>query len=337
MQILTAPIEEYVLGEKTAFSADVAANVTALTIYNIQGFAANDYVVIGLIGYEKAELLKVASVSSPGTITLTSGCKFAHLKDEPVQKILYDQRKFYKSATKTGTYTHLASAGSPVAIDVDHAEGNTFEDADGTATSYYKATYYNSTTVTETDIADSLPALAGDSDHYTSIYKIRCEAGFKDNPYVDSDIIDRYRLEAESEIDGYLAGAYQLPLTSIPKLIQQIATSLSAGLLLSKEYGIESDVDINKSGKSKIDRAEELLSKIQKGDIKLIDTTGSILSQNSAILASCSNEYDEDAYNKGELFTLEDENFRMADPEDGAGSTLRKIPINRITSTDGFE
>jgi phage gp36-like protein len=333
MQVLSAPIEEAVLGEKTAFSADVAAGATSLSVYNTQGYVEHDYIVVGTIGYEKAELLQVKSVTAPDTLVLESACSFAHLKDEYIQRIFYNKRKFYRSATEGGTYSHLSTAGSPVDIDVDNAEGNIFEDPDGTATSYYKATYYNTTTSKETDLSDSLPALAGDSNHYTSIYKIKVEAGFKDNPYIDSDLIDRYRLEAESEVDGYIAGFYQLPFSSIPKMIQHITTLLAAGNLVSKEYGLEMDLEISKSGDKKIQRAEDLLKKIQDGLIKLIDSTGAVLSMSSANLASCSNTYDDSVYNKGELFTLLDENFRMADPEDGNASTSKTSE----EYDDGFE
>jgi len=323
MQVLAAPIEEAVLGEKTSLKVDSSAGSTYLTVKNIQGFKVDDYIVLGRLGYEKAELLQVSSLTSPQTITLVSASKFAHLRDEPVQVILYNKRKFYRASSKDGVYSHLSSAGSPVEVDVDNGEGNVFEDPDGTSTSYYKATYYNTTTSKETDISDSYSSLAGDSEHYTSVYKIKVEAGFKDNSYIESDLIDRYRFEAESEIDGYLASVYQLPLSSTPKLIQHITTLLAAGNLIAKEYGLENDIEISKTGQRKIDRATELLDKIQEGKIKLIDENGAILSQDSSIYASCSNSYNEDVYNKGELFTLEEEQFRMADPEDGAGSTKR--------------
>lgn len=325
MQVLSAPIENAVLGEQSAFSADVVAGATSLTVYNTQGFVEHDYIIIGTIGYEKAELLQVKSVTVPGTLVLEVACSFAHLKDESIQRIFYNKRKFYRSATESGTYSHLSTAGSPVDIDVDNAEGNIFEDPDGTATSYYKATYFNTTTSKETDLSDSLPALAGDSDHYTSVYKIKVEAGFKDNPYIDSDLIDRYRLEAESEIDGYVAGFYQLPFVSVPKMIQHICTLLAAGNLVSKEYGLEMDLEISKSGDKKIQRAEDLLKRIQEGTIKLIDSIGGVLSMTSSNLASCSNAYDDSVYNKGELFNISDESFKLTDPSEPLSSSDRIV------------
>ena len=322
MQTLVAPIENAVLAEQTALYADIAAGDTTLTVYNTQGFVANDFIIVGNIGYEKAELLQISSVTSPDTIVLKVACSFVHIKNENIQKILYNQRKFYKSATSGGTYVHLSAAGSPVAIDVDNAEGNIFEDPDGTTTSYYKATYYNTYTSKETDVVDSLSALAGDSDHYTSIYKIKNEAGFKDNPYIDSDLIDRYRLEAEEEVESMLVGIYTLPLPKTSKMLQHIVTLLAAGLLLSKEYGMESDVEIGKTGERKIQRAEDLLNKILEKKIFLIES-GAISTMSSGKMASCSNQYDSDVYDRGSLFTLENEQFRMADPTDGIGSTER--------------
>ena len=42
MQILIAPLENIILGEKTKFSAEEAAGQTVLSVENTQGFASND-------------------------------------------------------------------------------------------------------------------------------------------------------------------------------------------------------------------------------------------------------------------------------------------------------
>jgi hypothetical protein len=115
-------------------------------------------------------------------------------------------------------------------------------------------------------------------------------------------------------------------------MLQHIVTLLSAGFLLSQEYGVEADVEFGKTGERKIKRAEDLLDKILEKKIVLLDS-GTQAGISSGKLASCSNHYDDSKYNKGELFTLEDEHFRMANPEDGIGSTSRTT----TDIDDGFE
>ncbi|MFA5396246.1 MAG: phage protein Gp36 family protein [Methanogenium sp.] len=322
MQILVAPIEEVVLGEKTYLSADEAAGQTSLSVENSQGFASADYLVVDIIGSEIAELLKISSTST-NSITLASAITIAHAKGTQLQVIRYNQRKFYRSSTEDGTYSHLSSEGSPVNIQVDQPEGTEFEDSSGTSSSWYKSTYYNSTTGTESSLDDAVATKAGDTEHYTSIYKIKVEAGFQNNSYIGSDLVDRFRTEAEAQADGAVVGVYQLPFSSSPKLFQHIVTLLAAGNLLAKEYGLEADVEISKTGQRKIERAEELLEKIRDGKIILIGEDGSELLKRTDVMASSSNTYDENVEDRGELFNLNDEHFKFTDPTEPLSDSRR--------------
>jgi len=322
MNILVASLENNVLGEQTSFDSEKAAGQTELTVKNSQGFSIDDYIILGTIGSETAEVRKISSTTAT-TITISVATSFLHEKNDPIQLLRFNQRKFYRSTTEDGTYTELISEGSPVDIEVDKPEGTEFEDSTGTSTSFYKVTYYNSTSSLESAIADSIASKASDSNHYTSIYKIKDEAGFKDNSYIGSDVIDRYRTEAESIAESTIAIVYQVPLASTPRIFQHIVTLLSAGFLLSKEYGLTDDTDVSKTGQRKIERAEELLKKITDGEILLLSASNAELSRQTTNLASCSNVYDSTKTNKGSLFTTEDELFKMADPSSGQGSTAK--------------
>ena len=322
MQILCAPTEPVVLGEQTIFSAEETAGQITLSIENGQGFSVNDYVILGKPGSETAEIRQIASATAL-TIDVSVATSFLHEKNESIQVIRYNQRKFYRCTTEDGTYVHLSTEGSPVSIGVDKPEGTEFEDSTGTSTSWYKCTYYNSHTGIESDLADAVAVKAGDAEHYTSIYKIKDEAGFKNNSYIGSDLIDRYRTEAEALSESMIAMTYQVPLTSAPRIFQHIVTLYSAGLLLLKEYSLENDADTTKNGQKKIDRAEELLQKIVDGDLILLSESNTELSKQTSNRASSSNEYDDAKTDKGEMFTLEDENFKMANPETGDGSTSK--------------
>jgi len=321
MQTLVTPLEDIALGEKTYFSAEEAAGQTSLSCMNSDGFASNDFVILGRPGSENAEIIQISSTSTGSIVTGTT--KYLHYKDEPITEIFYNQRKFYRSTSQLGSFTHMSTEGSPIAISVDEPDGTQFEDVNGTSTSWYKATYYNSCTYVETPLADSIAVQANNANEYTSIYKIRREAGFEDNAYVSVDCIAEKRLEAKSQIDGTLAMVYQLPLSSIPALISHINTLLAAGLLLQKEYGVEANVDIMKSGQPKIIRAEELLQKIVDGQLLLVDVNGSLISKQSGTLASGSNTYDSNKKDKGELFNVSDENFQFTDPTDETADSAR--------------
>ena len=322
MRILNAPTENIVFSEKTYSNADETAGQTVLSVENPLGFSADDYVVLDIVGSEIAELLQV-STTSTNSITLAVATVIAHAKDAPIQVIRFNQRKFYRSSTETGTYTHLSSEGSPVNIQVDQPEGTEFEDSSGVSTSWYKATYYNSTTQTETSTDDAVATKAGDAEHYTSIYKIKVEAGFQNNDYIGSDLVDRYRTESEAQAEGAIIGLYSLPFSSTPKIFQHIITLLAAGSLLSKEYGLEADVEVSKTGQRKIERAEELLEKIRKGELRLVGEDGTEITSKSGVMASCSNVYDENIADKGEMFNVSDETFNLTDPDDPLSSSRR--------------
>lgn len=330
MQILQAPLEQLSLGEKSVFSSDEEASQTTLSVLDTVGFSANDYIILGVIGNENSEVCKI-STTTTNTITVAVATVRKHYKDEPIQELRYNQRKFYRCATETGTFTHLTTEGSPINVKVDDPQGTILEDTTGTSTSWYKATYYNSTSASETSLDDAIAVQAGDADHYTSIYKILKESGFDNNPYITTDLVSRYRDEAEDQTESTLAGLYSLPLPANSKMLQHIVTLLSAGFLLSQEYGVEADVEISKTGERKIQRAEGLLDKILEKKIVLLNS-GTQAGISSGKLASCSNKYDDSKYNKGELFTLESEIFKMADPDDGIGSTSRTT-----VDDDGFE
>lgn len=315
MQILIAATEDFVFTETTKFSADEAVGQTELSCDNASQFSADDYVMLGNLGNDTTEMNQISSVGSDlKTIILKTATKHVHVEGALITKMLFNQRKFYRSSSESGTYTHLSTEGSPIDIEVDGPNGTLLEDSTGTPTSWYKATHYNSTTSVETALADAIATKAGEAEHYTSIYKIKSESGFKDNPYIGSDLVDRYRTEAEAQAEGAVIGVYSLPFSSTPKIFQHIVTLLSAGLLLSKEYGMEADVEISKTGQRKIERAEELLEKIRDSKILLVGEDGSELSKRTDVMASNSNAYSSDAEDKGELFNLSDEAFKLTDP-----------------------
>ena len=309
MQILSAPTEDSVLTELTYLSDDVAVAANSISVTNPQGFATDDYIVIERVRSETAEVVKIASVSG-SEITLSTALNFLHKDGVRIQKILFNQRRFYRSTSETGSYTLLATKS----IEVDRPDGTFYEDSTGTSTSWYKSTYYNSTTDVETTLADAVACKAAESEHYTSLWDIRKQAGFEDAFGIKDETIANYRDEAENEFEAAIVSVYTIPLVPKPKIVRQIINLLAAGNLLIKEYGMEADIEISKSGQRMLDRAYDLINKIVNKTLKLVDDDGDPLTlKTNTTEASTSNVYSSQS-DRGELFNTGDEQFKFKDP-----------------------
>ena len=307
---MSAPTEDSLLSELTYLSDDEAANATSISVENTQGFVINDYLVIERVRTEIAEIRKIAATPVSNTDITLEALKFAHKKGTQVQKILFNQRKFYRANSKTGTYVVLGTKD----IEVDRPDGTFYEDTVGTSSHWYKCTYYNSTTGVETSLDDAVACQAAESEHYTALWDIRKQAGFEDAFGIKDETIADYRDEAENEFEAAAVSKYIIPLSPKPKIVRQIINLLAAGNLLIKEYGMEADIEISKSGQRMLDRAYDLIKKIVDGDLKLVDEDGNELStKDSATIASTSNVYGSQD-NRGELMNTNDENFRFKNP-----------------------
>jgi len=305
-----AQLESAILTELSYLSADIDATDTSITVDNAQGFKEHDFIIIGSIGSETTEIAQIDTVTGT-TIDLVSPISFTHKDDAQVQKTLFNQRRFYRSTSETGTYTLLTTKN----IEVDRPDGTFYEDDSGTSSNWYKATYYNSYSHLETKQADAVATKAAESEHYTSLFDIRRQSGFEEAYGLRDKMIADYRDEAENEFESAIVSIYTIPLSPKPKLARQIVNLLSAGNLLIKEYGMEANIEISKSGQRMIERAYELIGKIVDGTLKFLDDDGNVLgTKSSALLSGTSNEYDV-ALDKGELFNISDERFSFKDPD----------------------
>ncbi|HET8708932.1 MAG TPA: hypothetical protein VFL85_01485 [Candidatus Saccharimonadales bacterium] len=139
--------------QKSYLSNSYAAGATSLVVRDANGFAANDFILLGDMGNEKSEVVQVSAVNAD-KITLTiSATKFPHSSDDPVYVLKYNQIKFYRSTTTIdGSYTEQAA----VDISVDAPETN-YDDATGLSSYFYKISYYNSETTVESSFSDPIP------------------------------------------------------------------------------------------------------------------------------------------------------------------------------------
>ena len=322
MQVLNAPIEDFILGEKTSLRENISEGVTSIPVASSKGYENDQFIIIGEVGSESTELAQISDTIEDDVdkLEISSVTEFEHKKGVEIRRIRYNKRKFYRAEEKDGTYIQINN--SPVEIEVDQTFTEV-EDANGTSSSWYKATYYNDFTQTETSLDSAAASKAGDTDHYTSINKIIEEAGFEDNSYLETSIVSRYRDEAEAEVNSAIAGIYDVPIIESSKLLQRIVTLLAAGYLLKKEYAMEGDSDIGRSGTPKIERANELIEKIKEGDYTLVNQDGVVLKKGNEILASSSNEFSSSRIDKGDMFNLRDEHFKFTNPDDPLADSKR--------------
>ncbi|MCK4454527.1 DUF1320 family protein [Candidatus Parcubacteria bacterium] len=266
MKTLNAPIEEFIKTVKTEIAADVAAGSDkAVTVENANEFAVNDYAVLGIKGKEVSEIAKITVVSG-NTITFGT-LALAHKDGDPITKVLFNQRKLYGCATKTGTFVLIETKD----IEVDSPQGTYFEYTGDYI--YFKCTYYNEHTTEESSIDDAVAVLGGESDRYCSIEAIKKQAGLLENPYTNNADVERKRNTAESEIDSAIGHIYSLPLSEIPALIENITILLAAGYLDYQEFGSES------GGVKWLGEARGLLKKIEKGTMRLLGSDKSELTR----------------------------------------------------------
>lgn len=272
MQVLVAATEDFIKRERTVLTGIAAAGSSvSVPVANTDGYATNQYVVIGLEGSSQAELTQITNVT--GESIVVSLLKLTHQADEPVVGYRYNARKFYGSTTSGGSYNELTAYGSPVTIQVNDPLNTILEYTGSEGYIYFKATYFNTTTSDETNISDATETLADESLRYTSIYSIRKQAGLQDNPYITDGDIEVYRKRAENEINSYIMQRYILPLTNtttnlteVPFIIDNACSLLAAGYMDYREYGSDGQ------GVKWLGEARGLLSAIRKGTQRLLGT-----------------------------------------------------------------
>lgn len=103
--------------EKTYLTAAVTAAATTLTVRAVDtnSMSDNDYLILGEIGSDNAEIMQINGAVSDGTsLTIdnngSGGSRFAHSIDEPVYRISYNRVEFSRSATDGGTRSVLTTA-----------------------------------------------------------------------------------------------------------------------------------------------------------------------------------------------------------------------------------
>lgn len=302
---LILPTENIIKSEKTTVGATQASAGTALELENNQGFVANDFAVIGREGSEKAELRGIDTVNSDQkNITLKTATKFVHSQFEEVVKYAYNQRRIYRKLVSESSFSLIAT----IDIEVDRPLGTFYQDSTGVDTAQYKATYYNSYSLVESNIDDAKAVYGSGGNHYCLLDEIREEAGFGNNDNIEDERIFRIRARAEGEVNSSLVTAYTMPLntqtywadSSAQELIRQITILLAAGWLLYAEYPDERDNGTAKDGLTKIREARSMLKDIRESRLILLGSDNNKLTLLSGIGIS--------GYPDNSFTTIPDEN-----------------------------
>jgi hypothetical protein len=260
--------------EIAELSADALSGQKIVIPTNVSGIVDDDYLVIGSLAAENAELVQVDSVTG-GSVTLTANLAIKHYRNERITKLFGNKINIYRATNVDGNLpddTDFSLLGT-VDIDVDQIY-TSYTDLTGGDGYWYKKTYFNSTSTTETSLADATGVRGGGYGHYTSVDEVRMEAGLMNNRWIGDDLIYQKILSAESEINASLIiGSYTLPLADIPDQIKNATRLLAAGYLLTIDYGPEHN-GTNKDGEKKISMAREILSQIENGNATLVNQQG---------------------------------------------------------------
>lgn len=132
--------------EKTYFDADSAIGATTLTA-NGTNFAVNDFIVLGKLGQEKSEIVKISAVSS--TAITVNATTFAHNRGDLISFTPYDKIVPERSTDGGLNYSLL----STVDIQADNHDTIIQRPTDA-ATDYYRVRFQNSHTSTFSDYSD---------------------------------------------------------------------------------------------------------------------------------------------------------------------------------------
>jgi len=144
--------------ESTFIVTDVAATVSAFTIDNGLKFAANEYLVVGRFGYEKAEIVKISGTPTATALSTSAVTKHPHNRGELLQFIPYNQIviEYSTDGTTYGALTTLDIRADATETYYNHTAG--------LSTYYYRARFSNSTSAGVSSDSDSVIA-TGDAEN----------------------------------------------------------------------------------------------------------------------------------------------------------------------------
>lgn len=167
----------------TYLAASTVATDTALTVLDNNGFADNDFVVIGEFGFDKTEIKQIGAAVTAGLSLTVSATTYDHPVDTPVSFIPWNEVEISGAATVGGSKTVITTIG----LQVDRAE--TVYVNTGTTYAYYFARYKNTETSTFSAYSDAADATGYST---STIRAVKDEALSMANTRVSNIITDEF-------------------------------------------------------------------------------------------------------------------------------------------------
>jgi hypothetical protein len=243
----------------TRISSDVAASASSSTVENNEDLTTDDYVVLGKYGEEKSEIVKLTSVTGNTTIGHTVGPVFAHAANTQVAKIPYNQIQIYRATSESGSYSLIAT----IDITPDELE-TTYNDSDGTTSSWYKTRFYNVVGTTYSDYSNALEGTGYDEDSLRSIAdEILEEFGDSNSDEVSRNMVSRLARSAVRKLTVKLIQSrpdYRRNYTT------QDLTSGTATYNLPTRFLAFQRVDVNLTGTSATEAYKATFEDERKGE-----------------------------------------------------------------------
>lgn len=141
--------------EKTYLSSRAEIDATSLEVKNNDTFAVGDKILVGEMGGEQSEIRTVSAVAADRLGITVDALDFDHAADTAIYRLEFDQIRFYRRTSATGTPVLMTTSD----IDVDNTDKVTrWDDTTSATTYYYQTSYYHSGTDEETELSDPIPA-----------------------------------------------------------------------------------------------------------------------------------------------------------------------------------
>jgi hypothetical protein len=268
--------------EETELSADVAASQAVANVLNSQGFTVGEFYVVGKLAGERSEIVKLLSKTG-NALTATTNFSNTHKKGEAVTRLFADKIRIYRAANVDGSIPDNDDFSVIATIDIEADQNYTeYTDSSGGSDYWYKKTFYNSVSTSETEISEAVAVRGGNYGYYVTWEEVRGEAGLDTNKWITASVYHDKLKKAQSEVNSSLRiGGYTLPLSTVPEVVKHAVILLAAGYVLTRDYGPE-NAGTSKDGERKIKQAKEILKRIEDGSESLTDdNTGSELPTNT--------------------------------------------------------
>lgn len=138
----------------TRLTSSVSAAATTINVRSTDSLSANDYIILGDIGNEKTEIVKISTVDSATQLTIAA-TSYIHDRNDLVSYTPYDQIRFYSGSAEDTAAASRTAQGD--AIDLEVEDLVTEANISGISSGYMWSRYYNSTTGSYSSWSSSVP------------------------------------------------------------------------------------------------------------------------------------------------------------------------------------